>query len=312
MRKIISVFVVLFLFALPFSPAFAAEQAYAREGLDLNLGAGYRVDQLRWNIAGDMSGSNPNILSELTWSDLEMFAVKATLKSSTPGNIFYRASVEYGTIYAGENQDSDYLGDDRTIEFSRSNNSADSGSALDLSAGAGYVFRSGGEETGAREFIPMLGFSYHRQALKITDGFQTIPATGPFGGLDSAYTARWIGPWIGFEANFYGEVLSLLTSLEYHFLADYHAEADWNLRTDFQHPVSFEHFADGSGVVFSLDALYRLGEPLYLSAVLEGQAWKADEGIDRTYFSSGSIIDTRLNEVVWSSLAFLFGAQYRF
>ena len=32
--------------------------------------AGYRKDELDWNIAGNINGNNPNILSELTWEDL--------------------------------------------------------------------------------------------------------------------------------------------------------------------------------------------------------------------------------------------------
>ena len=32
---------------------------------------GYRKDNLDWNIAGDTTGNHPNILSELTWDDVE-------------------------------------------------------------------------------------------------------------------------------------------------------------------------------------------------------------------------------------------------
>jgi hypothetical protein len=37
---------------------------------------GYRVDDLNWNIAGDINGNNPNIISELTWDDLESYQLK--------------------------------------------------------------------------------------------------------------------------------------------------------------------------------------------------------------------------------------------
>ena len=37
---------------------------------------GYRRDDLDWNIAGDSNGNNPNILSELTWDDIESYQVK--------------------------------------------------------------------------------------------------------------------------------------------------------------------------------------------------------------------------------------------
>ena len=278
----------------------------------ITLNAGQRVDRFMWNIAGDINGRNPNILSELTWPDLKMFALKATARTSLEKSIYMRAWFEHGTILKGKNVDADYLGDFRTLEFSRSDNRADSGSAWDLSLGAGYRLGNVEEGLGGAEFIPMAGYSYHRQNLKITDGVQSIPPTGPFSGLDSSYSARWRGPWVGFEANVYGKTSSFLASLEYHFMTDYYAEADWNLRTDFQHPRSFEHTADGSGVVFWFDSQFHLSPPLSIDVLIEGQSWKADAGVDRTFFANGAVSDTRLNEVVWSSVAIMLGVVYRF
>lgn len=278
----------------------------------ITLNAGQRVDRFMWNIAGDINGANPNILSELTWPDLKMFALKATARTYLEKNIYMRAWFEHGTILKGKNVDSDYLGDDRKLEFSRSDNRADSGSAWDLSLGAGYRLGKVEEGLVGLEFIPMAGYSYHRQNLKITDGFQSIPPTGPFPGLDSSYSARWRGPWVGFEANAYGKNSAFLAAIEYHFMTDYYAEADWNLRTDFQHPRSFEHTADGSGVVFWFDSQFHLSPPLSIDVLIEGQSWQAEAGVDRTFFANGAVSDTRLNEVVWTSVAVMLGVVYRF
>jgi hypothetical protein len=38
---------------------------------DIGLATGYRVDDLSWNIAGSIYGTNPNVLSDLTRADLE-------------------------------------------------------------------------------------------------------------------------------------------------------------------------------------------------------------------------------------------------
>ena len=100
--------------------------------LTFNFGllAGYRIDQLDWNIAGNNAGTNPNILSELTWKDLEIYQVQfkpsVTLGNSHRGGVRYhlRGMLGWGSIVDGSNQDSDYAGDNRTLEFSRSNNSA--------------------------------------------------------------------------------------------------------------------------------------------------------------------------------------------
>ena len=43
---------------------------------ELSVTGGYRTDDLDWNIAGDINGNNPNIISELTWDDLESYQLK--------------------------------------------------------------------------------------------------------------------------------------------------------------------------------------------------------------------------------------------
>ena len=55
---------------------FSTQPAAATTG-QLSLSAGYRVDALDWNIAADFFGTTPNILSELTWDDLQIFEVGA-------------------------------------------------------------------------------------------------------------------------------------------------------------------------------------------------------------------------------------------
>jgi outer membrane protein Pom len=143
---------------------------------------GYRSDDLRWNIAGDTEGNNPNILSELEWEDLGIFQIKGSNVTVFRG-VYLKGSLAYGWIFSGDVQDSDYLGDNRALEFSRSNNNADDGNTMDASMGIGYqfLFRSG--------FIgisPMIGYSHHEQNLIMTDGNQTVASipTPPLGGFE--------------------------------------------------------------------------------------------------------------------------------
>ena len=69
---------------------------------------GYRRDDLDWNIAGDINGNNPNILSELTWDDIESYQVKFQGSLVWPKIIALKGSANYGWIFDGENQDSDF------------------------------------------------------------------------------------------------------------------------------------------------------------------------------------------------------------
>ena len=288
----------------------AQSMAYPVKGMVLELGTGYRVDQFDWNIAGNSGGTGPNVLSELTWTDLEIVEF-SVLGRKTVDNVYLRGSFNLGFIHSGENRDSDYNGDNRTLEFSRSDNDGGGGTVWDASLGAGYSGWALTAGEGMFHLRPLIGFSAHKQNLTITDGFKSIPATGAFSSLNSTYRALWIGPWAGLDADYSSGALTVFGSLEMHG-AVYRAKADWNLRSDFQHPVSFEHTANAIGVVVALGADYALTESLSAAASLKHQDWHAFSGTDRTFFSSGAVGDTRLNEVNWISDAFSIGLNYIF
>jgi hypothetical protein len=290
----------------------------------LSIDIGYRTDDFDWNIAGDISGNNPNILSELTWSDLEILQLEFGVAKIFPNGFVLKGEIAYGFILDGENQDSDYFGDNRTGEFSRSNNSANDGSTSDVSIGLGYynpvlsVPISSVWNFSLGTTLPIIGFSFHGQNLTITEGFQTIPPLGPFPGLNSSYDAEWYGPWVGLELNakiYKRDVTSpaheFLFGIEYHW-ADYYAEANWNLRTDLAHPKSFEHEADGSGIVFWFGHNYFFNPQWSLNIIYKYQKWETDPGIDRVFFADGTEAVTRLNEVNWKSSAFMVGVTRSF
>lgn len=266
----------------------------------LTLGDSFRRDSLDWNIAGDSSGRNPNILSELTWKSIRIFQLSGEgiyrfgqqSEPSVAGCLKGRAG--YGWIYAGKNQDSDYLGDNRTSEFSRSNNSADDGRVVDLLAGGGVRFAW---LRGRLSVMPLAGVSYHRQSLTISNGYQTIPDNGPFPGLNSSYTAEWFGPWIGADFDCRpASRLTIATGMELHNVR-YYGEGNWNLRSDLQHPRSFKHEGYGFGLVLSQKFSLRLAR--HFAVALQGrlEKWRVDDGEDTIYFSNGTIGKTRLNEV---------------
>jgi len=132
-----------------------------------------------------------------------------------------------------------------------------------------------------------------------------------FSGLNSTYRAQWDGLWTGIELKGSIDKVFGKVRYEYHW-ADYYGLADWNLRTDFQHPKSFEHIAEGRGRVFNLGTGYNVTDRWTLDLSLDIQDWKTDPGIDRTFFTSGAIVEIRLNEVNWESKALMLGSTYSF
>jgi len=293
---------------------FYGPQAALADSSDLSLKAGFRSDKLDWSIAGDSGGHNPNILSELIWEGVKIFEVKAGYTGDLNNKQYLKFSFGYGWINDGNNQDSDYKGDNRTLEYSRSNNDADEGNVWDLSLGIGFK----NEVTPALSVNPVVGVSFHRQNLVIRNGHQTVasipdgtPPVGPINNLNSRYRANWYGPWAGLDAKYGTNALAFTATAELH-VARFIAEADWNLRTDLNHPKSFEHTALGAGFVTEAGVEYATSESLTLTAGGGYQQWKAFKGRDRTFFRSGAVSDTQLNAVNWSSFVFSLGGRYAF
>lgn len=289
-------------------------QAETVRNLSLQLDAGYRMDELDWTLAGSLTGANPNILSELDWNDLEIYqlGIKSELELESPSFPWFstvlKGAIDYGWLIDGKNRDSDYGGDNRTLEYSRSLNQTDEDNVFDTSVGLGFRFRFLAETL---SITPSLGYSYHEQNLNLTKGTQVI-GLADLTGLNSTYETEWRGPWAGLEVAYApANSLRLFGSAEYH-LGDYEAEADWNLRDDFAHPVSFAHAADYSGVTIEGGVNYRFSENWSTQISAKYLKWTTDSGIDTTYMADGSVGKTRLNETRWESRSITFGFSYHF
>lgn len=306
---------------LLYASAALSQSAQAGVELDLAVSGGLRNDDLSWTIAGEVTGQNPNIISELIWSDLAIPQAKIQGNLLFNDKFVFRGSAAGGQISDGENNDFDYFGDNRTSMFSWSQNSA-GGRVADLSVGLGSRIKGVDEKNQAAWALNWLaGYSRHEQNLTMTNGYQMYSTSlplGPFDDLNSTYNAKWEGPWLGADIWLsMSEKLSLTLTFEYH-IADYTANANWNLREEFAHPVSYEHFAKGYGVFWSLGANYQVSQPLRLAALVEQHNWSTKEGLDRTYFVVHPITgvpgnysaETQLNEVSWVSTAVMLQATY--
>lgn len=297
----------------------------------VGIDAGLRTDYLRWNIAGPFG--TPNILSELTWENVDSRYLNAHA-AFKDGNFNVRGDYGYGRIIRGDNQDSDYDGNNRTAEFSRSNNKSNGDYVSDAKLGVGLEFNE--LKVPRVQIIPWIGVSRHQQNLKITDGFQTIPALGAqfLKGLNSSYEAQWSGPWAGIKAQLeLASNIVIRANFAHHWI-NYTGQGNWNLRECLAHPKSFTHNANGNGKELDLSADLELNMRLILSFRVTYSSWGTDAGTDTVYLpadfytkrdSQGRpCIDevvpledqvfnfsTRLNEVKWQSRSYLIGINLR-
>lgn len=286
-----------------------------------SLGGGYRTDELRWSIAGSLQGGSPTVLSELSWSNLRIVQLKLANRTVIRDRIFFRGHLDYGTVLSGSNRDSDYAGDNRTREFSRSLNGVDGKRVWDGSAGIGPRFAF---LESALVVSPLIGYMVSEQDLNIVDGYQAWtapPATTPLGpiiGLDSRYQTRWEGFWLGLDLCFSipGEIgpfsaIEVILSGEVHRF-DYNATAGWNLRQDFSQPVSFTHHASGNGLAAGVLILLAWERNWGINLGMNLKKLRADAGVDQVYYADGTIRSTRLNEVRWRTFTIEAGVSYQF
>lgn len=298
------------------APTVVEEQSVASwndplSGNRVGASLGMRQDNFNWHIAG--SNGTPNVLSELTWRGMNIGLARLFGEIRVEKAVFF-GEFSTGVIADGESQDSDYSGNNRTLEFSRSTSDA-GGNVFDTSVGVGmpfWFFYPSAD--GVAVLTPLFGLAGNYQDLNMTNGVQRIPAAGPFPvALDSSYKASWEGPWLGARGEFYN-AKRLLTQIqwEYHFEVEYDAAANWNLRSDFQHPVSFRHAANAQGHRLTVSIRYLTLPRTEFFAGLDGHWYFTDNGTDITYFSDGTTSKLQLNRAEWDSVGINFGVATHF
>lgn len=291
---------------------------YQQSVYDISVGAavGSRTGDLSWNIANDSTGTlTPNILSELTYDDVEYSEFEAyadvRMRYGFLENTIFGFKFKTGTASRGDIKDSDYNGDNRTEEYSRSTSSAEGSTTRDIEVSLGYLFTLGNAFT----LTPMAAYSLNQQNMEMTKGTQQVSddsnlSVGEFKtNLNSSYDAQWNGFWIGGKLEWKATAHKISAQLQLH-RSDYYAEANWNLRSDFAHPKSFAHWADGRGTSFSFGYQYSFSKRFTLSFKAFRESWQTDAGRDVVFFADGTRGATQLNEVTWDSSGYTLGLAF--
>lgn len=278
---------------------------------EFDLETGYRKDSLNWNIGGP--NRKPNILSELNWKDLTASEITSCFKIFQ-NNGYIRLSGNYAHFFSGSVQDSDYFGDNRKGEYSRSKAKSSGSHAYGISTATGFQFPLCSNQL---IFYPLIGYAWNAQHFKIKDGFQIIDLEDNFYGslyrLHSSYKSRFQGPFIGIDLNYrVNPLFTILATFEYHFLK-YTGTGHWNFRKDFY--KDFQHTANGHGVFGSLGAFYQINSRLSLGITFKGKCFKAKQGNVKFYAlikDKKLIINQPFNNVTWKSFNTLFSMRYVF
>ncbi|NOQ77377.1 MAG: TonB-dependent receptor [Methylococcaceae bacterium] len=290
-----------------------AHESVVNDDVRIAISQGYRQDSLSWSIAGQHGF--PNVQSELKWRSVTSWVTGLGGEFDFKPGWTLGANLISGSIFTGTNQDSDFNGNNRTGEFSQTQNSANSGKVIDLSFKIAYklIEQKDIEYWPPGDLQLQFGLGLHQQDFTITDGVSITPETGKIFGLNSRYKTEWLSPWIGLENNFIiNDNYQLLVGFQYH-RAYFDATANWNLRTDLKHPESFRHRAEGYGFKASVNNFISLSNSWKLNLSIQYQYWQADKnGKDTLFFANGRVVTSKLNEVNWSSYSIGAGIVYSF
>lgn len=285
----------------------------------LAIAAGYRRDNMRFNIGGK---GYPNILSELEWqTPATQIRADGGWTHASGATLKGHLAIAH-TFAKGENRDSDYALDNRQAEFSRSHADTTGSEMLDASLGAGWTLRLGSAAT----LTPLIGLARYESIYRSSNGRQVLSDAaaasllgiawnvplGPFDGLHSRYHPIWSSIWLGLDGELKaGQRVSLRGSLKHHWFT-YKAEADWNLRSDLAHPLSFVHKDSGKGWEAEVGAAIALDKGHQLSIDLSKRSMKTQQGKDTTFFYNGASSTIDLGEAVLGSWSISLAYRYEF
>ncbi|HVU55929.1 MAG TPA: hypothetical protein VHD83_12785 [Puia sp.] len=256
----------------------------------LAFSSGYQSEDFRWSIAGNTQGANPNIYSELKWTNLAGPTLAAEADWNFWKKFHIHAAYSHMFITAGSVTDMDYQGDNRTDRSYYG--------AFDANKGMSFSLRTTLEDdiwsSELFTLTALLGYSLHRQSLYLL----SPDLSGSAAGLHSTYDTKYTGGVVGLGGRLQlRKRFSLEGSMLYEPVT-YRGQADWNLIASFRHPLSFEDKANGFNIEGSLRFSYYLTNKWALFAsgnILHGET---NSGTDWLYMQNGQNLPTQFNGAV--------------
>jgi hypothetical protein len=264
----------------------------------------YLQEDLRWSIAGNSSGQNPNVLSELIWKDLKLRGAGVDIKVNIFQGIFFTGNYHRAKVYAGTATDTDYGADNRTSPTFMANLTSDQGHMYSYLTGLGYQLRL----SSIFSLSPYLGYSKSSQFLHLTDSGAEL--TNGEKQLNSTYQTTWSGPLLGLTGNAGLTDRIALTAGFNYMNSKYKGVADWNLIDSFVHPVSFMHRANGYQANIDLQLSYKVIPQL--SVIIQGKYRTAEtgKGTDQLFLNDGRTLNSQFNGAINTGKEVSIGIVY--
>ncbi|MCT4288151.1 hypothetical protein HZP25_15710 [Elizabethkingia anophelis] len=115
--------------------------AYAQDSKwALQAGVGFSFQSMRWSVAGNQQGTDPNILSEVIWDKLNGTAYNMKADYNISQKMGFAFLINYSNISKGSGNDSDYAEDNRNGKFTHINFSINNGYIYNFQLKTNYKF----------------------------------------------------------------------------------------------------------------------------------------------------------------------------
>lgn len=298
MKNYTKALAIALLFGL-FEPCFAQDSP--KGNLYVQPYIAYSQTNLKWSIAGNKEGKNPNVLSELEWEQLKGPQFGLDLKYGITNRLVAKLDFSVMDITSGHVTDTDYTQDDRQGIFYQEFFNGNKGTDLSLTAAIGYTLCN----TSSFSISPFLGYDFRKQNVFLLGQDGVVAQQS----LKSSYQNHWQGVVLGTEVGLKIQRLNFNLNLSASLL-DYTAKANWNLIEEFAKPVSFKHESNAFSLRGQLKVIYALNKKLGITLHFGSIYAKALTGTDEAYYISRPTVQTQLNEV--KSLNYSAGAGFSY
>ncbi|MGM9477711.1 hypothetical protein ACS5PU_14860 [Pedobacter sp. GSP4] len=264
---------------------------------------GYQLSKFDWSIAGNSSGTSPNVLSELIWDKLKGPAFGLDVKYNITERLHIKTLNQYGNISKGEAEDTDYADDNRQNAFYFDLLNADKGYLFNTDLQLSYTILK------AEQFSldPVIGLSYKGHKFYLLESANNPESAG----LNSTYQTRYKGFNFGFEAAFKAKLFTVTAGILSGFYT-YSAKANWNLIPSFVKPVSFTHDANSFALNGNVNLSIPLNKSLQLELDYKINHIKTYTGVDKAYFINKPTEETQFNGANFNQNTIALGVNFSF
>ncbi|MGB3066424.1 hypothetical protein ACR78Z_18665 [Sphingobacterium thalpophilum] len=278
---------------------FSLNYSYAQDkDFQISVGSQLYISKLDWSIAGTIDGTDPNVLSELKYSNVLTLGPELEFVYRVHKKISVFLDYQRGLTISGKANDRDFSGDNRTNMTYDETFLSNKGYQSSIKLGGRYTFLNFNRisfNTGAH-----INQNKHRFYLLKDE----IPD------LNTTYDTRWKVLSLNIGADYImNKETSISSEVAYSFIK-YGSKANWNLIKDFQHPLSFEQWANGNGWSIKIQVERKIADRFNLYIGMLSGKQSSSDGVDIAYYKYGNSKTTRFNGSSYYTTGVSFGLIY--